>query len=228
MNPLRALIWKEGREAIYKIAVGACLGLFVGLLTHNAPAYPLELICHLIGFFSAVLMGMDAVAGERSRGTLPFLFIRPLDRGRLLGAKFVVGAAGLLVILAAYWAGVYIGMPEWGNPHFLWGFSWEPVTSFPPLYLEAILTDVGYVRHCPAVVFFLSDLVHCGVPRLGFFRPFRPSSDNRPDDGLGWAILRRLTVFRGSLVLSHAGLPLCVGSRCQDSTPSVRATAAAG
>ena len=146
MNPLRALIWKEGREAIYKIAVGACLGLFVGLLTHNAPAYPLELICHLIGFFSAVLMGMDAVAGERSRGTLPFLFIRPLDRGRLLGAKFVVGAAGLLVILAAYWAGVYIGMPEWGNPHFLWGFSWEPVTSFPPLYLETILTDVGYVR----------------------------------------------------------------------------------
>ena len=37
MNPLRALIWKEGREAIYKITVGACLGLFVGLLTHNAP-----------------------------------------------------------------------------------------------------------------------------------------------------------------------------------------------
>ena len=146
MNPLRALIWKEGREAIYKIAVGVCLGLFVGLLTHNAPAYPLELICHLIGFFSAVLMGMDAVAGERSRGTLPFLFIRPLDRGRLLGAKFVVGAAGLLVVLTAYWAGVYLGMPEWGNPHFLWGFSWEPVTSFNPLYLEAILTDVGYVR----------------------------------------------------------------------------------
>ena len=147
MNPLRALIWKEGRESIYKIAIGVCLGLFVGLLTHNAPAYPLELICHLIGFFSAVLMGMDAVAGERSRGTLPFLFIRPLDRGRLLGAKFVVGAAGLLVVLAAYWAGVYLGMPEWGNPHFLWGFSWEPVTSFPPLlYLEEILTDVGYVR----------------------------------------------------------------------------------
>jgi len=146
VNPLRALIWKEGRESSYKIIVGACLGLFVGLLTHNAPSYPLELICYLIGFFSAVLMGMDAVAGERSRGTLPFLFIRPLDRGWLLGVKFVVGAAGLLVVLAAYWAGVYLGLPEWGNPHFLWNFSWDPVTSFPPLYLEAILTDVGYVR----------------------------------------------------------------------------------
>ncbi len=142
MNPLRALIWKEGREASYKIAVGACLGLFVGLLVHVS----LEIVAYLVGLFGAVLMGMDAVAGERSRGTLPFLFILPLDRGRLLGAKFVVGAVGLLVVLAAYWAGVYLGLPEWGNPHFLWGFSWEPVTSFPPLYLEAILTDVGYVR----------------------------------------------------------------------------------
>ena len=57
MNPLRALIWKEGREASYKIAVGACLGLLVGLLTHNAPAYPFELICHLIGFFQCCADG---------------------------------------------------------------------------------------------------------------------------------------------------------------------------
>ena len=140
MNPLRALIWKEGREAIYKIAVGACLGLLVGLVIylnddHNPGFrdFTFKMLSHLVGFFGAVLMGMDAVAGERSRGTLPFLFIRPLDRGRLLGAKFVVGAAGLLVVLAAYWAGVYLWMPEWGNPNF-------------PLYLEAILTDVGYIR----------------------------------------------------------------------------------
>ncbi len=141
-KPLRALIWKEGREASYKIAVGACLGLLVGLLVHSS----LELVAYLVGLFGAVLMGMDAVAGERSRGTLPFLFIRPLDRSWLLGVKFVVGAVGLLVVLAAYWAGVYLGMPEWGNPHFLWGLFWEPGTSFPPLYLEAILADVGYVR----------------------------------------------------------------------------------
>ena len=143
MNPLRALIWKEGREAIYKIAVGACLALFVGL-AHNDPDFSLGLVSHLVGLFGAVLMG-DAVAGERSRGTLPFLFIRPLDRGWLLGAKFVVGAAGLLVVLAAYWAGVYLGLPEWGNPNFLGGIFWEPVTSFS-LYQEVILVDVGYGR----------------------------------------------------------------------------------
>ena len=141
MNPLRALIWKEGRESIYKIAIGVCLGLFVGLI----PKDDLDDSALLVGLFGAVLMGMDAVAGERSRGTLPFLFIRPLDRGWLLGVKFVVGAVGLLAVLAAYWAGVYHGLSEWGNPQLLWGFLWEPATSFS-LYEEVILADVGYGR----------------------------------------------------------------------------------
>ena len=141
MNLLRALIWKEGREASYKIAIGVCLGLFVGLIPKDALDFP----ALLVGLFGAVLMGMDAVAGERSRGTLPFLFIRPLDRGWLLGAKFVVGAVGLLAVLAAYWAGVYHGLSEWGNPQFLWGFLWEPGTSLS-LYEEVILADVGYGR----------------------------------------------------------------------------------
>ena len=100
------------------------------------------ILSHLVGVLGAVLIGMDAVAGERSRGTLSFLFIRPLDRGWLLGVKFVVGAAGLLVVLAAYWAGVYIGLSEGDNPQFLWGFFWDPID----LDLEAILVDVGYGR----------------------------------------------------------------------------------
>ncbi len=141
MNPLRALIWKEGRESIYKIVIGVCLGLFVGLI----PKDDLDDSALLVGLFGAVLMGMDMVAGERSRGTLPFLFIRPLDRGWLMGVKFVVGAVGLLAVLAAYWAGVYHGWSEWGNPQFLWGLLWEPDTSLS-LYEEVILADVGYGR----------------------------------------------------------------------------------
>ncbi len=141
MKLLRALLWKEGREASYKIAIGVCLGLFVGLI----PKDDLDSSALLVGLFGAVLMGMDAVAGERSRGTLPFLFIRPLDRGWLLGVKFVVGAIGLLAVLAAYWAGVYHGLSKWGNPQLLWGFLWEPDTSFS-LYEEVILADVGYGR----------------------------------------------------------------------------------
>lgn len=151
MNPLRAMIWKEGREASYKIAISVCLGLLVGLVMYRNDnlILILEPLSHLIGLVGAVLMGMDAVAAERSRGTLPFLFIRPLARGRLLGAKFVVGAAGLLAVLAAYWAGVYLGMPGWENPNV-------------PLYLKPILTDVGYVR-IVLLWFFLYLLLYTAV-----------------------------------------------------------------
>ena len=65
----------------------------------------------------------------------------------------MVGAAGLLAVLAAYWAGVYIGLPEWGNPQFLWGIFWAPVASFS-LYQEVILVDVGY-GHILLLWFFL-------------------------------------------------------------------------
>ena len=151
MNPLRALIWKEGREVLYKVAIGACLGLFVGL-TINLDSHPdpdafsftFEQISFLVGLCSAVLMGMDVMAGERRRGTLPFLLSRPLRLDLLLGVKFAVGAAGLLVVLAAYWAGVYLGMPGWGDPHFLWGFF--GLGYYASDYIGAILTDVGYVR----------------------------------------------------------------------------------
>ena len=149
MNPLRALIWKEGRESIYKIALGVCLGLFVGL-TINLDHYPypdpsnvinftFEQISFLVGLCGSVLMGMDVMAGERRRGTLPFLLSRPLRLNMLLGVKFAVGAAGLMVVLAAYWAGVYLGMPGWGNPNF-------QASEYYINYIETILTDVGYVR----------------------------------------------------------------------------------
>ena len=152
MNPLRALIWKEGREASYKIAIGACLGLFAGLTINldndtypsNVFNFTFEQISFLVGLCGAVLMGMDVMAGERRRGTLPFLLSRPLRPDMLLGVKFAVGAAGLLVVLAAYWAGVYLGMPGWGNPNFLWGFFGPGHHAYN--HIEAILTDVGYVR----------------------------------------------------------------------------------
>ena len=79
------------------------------------------------------------MAGERRRGTLPFLLSRPLRLDMLLGVKFAVGAAGLMVVLAAYWAGVYLGMPGWGNPNF-------QASEYYINYIETILTDVGYVR----------------------------------------------------------------------------------
>ncbi len=127
MNPIRALLWKEGREAAYKIAAGAGLALVAGLAVdshHGGIGLNIEMTSHLVGILGAVLMGMDMVADERRRGTVSFLLSRPLGPGRLLGVKFAVGAAGLLVVLAAYWAGVF-AVSEWG---------------------EEVVVDVGYIR----------------------------------------------------------------------------------
>ena len=160
MNPIRALLWKEGREAAYKTVFGAGLALLLGL-GHIDLDFPIETVCHLVGVLGAVLMGMDLVAGERSRGTLSFLLSRPLSPGQLLAVKFAVGAAGLLAVLAAYWAGVYLGMPEWGNTNFPWGLFWDP-GNFRSPYQKEILTDVGYGRIL-LLWFFLYMAVYAAV-----------------------------------------------------------------
>ena len=231
-KPLRALIWKEGREAIYKVAVCVCLGLFVGLAINldsdpapDAFSFTFEQISFLVGLCGAVLMGMDVMAGERRRGTLPFLLSRPLRLDLLLNVKFAVGAAGLLVVLAAYWAGVYLGMPGWGDPNFLWGFFGSGYYASD--YIEAILTDVGYVRMV-LLWFFLFLILYTAVFLAS---AFSDRSAQAVIIGLMtvWVglICLILLSFEPRLVLSHAGLPHGVGARCQDSTPSVRAIAAA-
>ena len=150
MNPVRALLWKEGREAVYKVAGGSCVALLLGLAYLHPvfnDEYPLEAVSYLVGLLAAVTMGIDLVAGERSRGTLPFLLSRPLVPGRLLGVKFAVGAAGMLVVLASFWAGVYLGLPEWGKPNFLWWFYQDPSQSLSQNpRLGEILQDVGFAR----------------------------------------------------------------------------------
>ena len=89
MDTLRALLWKEGRAAAYRVAGCVCLALL-------APwTFPLDPVCHLVGILGAILMAMDLMAGERSRGTLPFQSNLPVRTAWLLGAKYAVGAAGL-------------------------------------------------------------------------------------------------------------------------------------
>ena len=150
MNPIRALLWKEGREAAYKTVFGAGMALLLGLAYLHPvfnKEFPLMAASYLVGLLATVSMGIDQVAGERSRGTLPFLLSRPLASGRLLEVKFAVGATGLLAVLASFWAGVYLGLPEWGEPNFLWWF-YEDLSPhlFRNIKLEEILQDVGFSR----------------------------------------------------------------------------------
>ena len=154
MNPTLTLFWKEGREAAYKVVACAGLAMIVGLACNLwdytvriGPGTEVGIVGHFVGLIGAVLMGMDAIARERSRTTLPFLLCRPLETRKMLSVKFVVGAAGLLAILAAYWGGIFIGMSLDGISIFgeaAFHTTVFSTSSFIPA--EETLADVGYLR----------------------------------------------------------------------------------
>ena len=167
MNPIRALLWKEGREAAYKIAAGAGLALLIGLgvskVQGPAIGSSFEMAGNQVGLLGAVLMGMGVIAGERRRNTLSFLLSRPLSPIRLLAVKFTVGAVGLLVMLAAYWSVVYLWMPEWVDPAFL---SEDPAVQqlvrLRQIQVEEMLKDFGYGRMV-LLWFFLYLMLYAAV-----------------------------------------------------------------
>ena len=167
MNPTLALFWKEGREAAYKVVACAGLAMIVGLVFSQWEFAPADVnaVSHAVGLFGAVLMGMDAIARERSRMTLPFLMCRPVDSWKILVTKFIVGAVGLLVILAFYWAGVFIDMAIDGG--FIDGLGFFPPRSlilWPNWQPDEILADVGYVR--TVFLWFLVSLIPYGMSVL--------------------------------------------------------------
>lgn len=181
MDPIRGLLWKEGRAAALRVAGCVCLALLAGL-AHGAP-FPLDPTSFLVGIVGAILMAMDLVAGERSRGTLPFQSNLPVRTAWLLVAKYAVGAAGLLAVLAAYWTGVFLGIPHWWSADFLLGPSWH---SYQEALFMEILKDVGYGRI----------LLLCFLFSLIFYSGAFLSStlSNRPFQA-AWTSLLMVSVF---------------------------------
>ena len=108
-----ALLWKEFRENSYKVAAGLGVVFLLHLLRqiedfNRSFANDINGWAPIIAGLSAGILGMDVIAGERSRGTLEFLLVRPASLARIIAAKFIVGAVGLFVIVAAFWAVVYV------------------------------------------------------------------------------------------------------------------------
>ncbi|MBT3344703.1 MAG: ABC transporter permease subunit [Gemmatimonadetes bacterium] len=113
---MKALLWKEARENLYKVATG--LGVVLLLLVlrqlesfNKGFIIDADAWAGVIGALCAGVLAMEVLAGERSRGTLEFLLVRPTTVGRILAAKFLVGALGLFAVMAAYWAMVYAVPP---------------------------------------------------------------------------------------------------------------------
>ena len=115
MRTLYALLWKEGREILPKVLVGVALAV-VGCLMRNNVDFSRS---YAEGFeelitgglvVMAIVLGMDAIARERSTGTLSFLLDKPVAGATVLTVKFLLGLGGLLLVALVAWATVYIDL----------------------------------------------------------------------------------------------------------------------
>ena len=115
MRVLYALLWKEGREILPKVLVGVALAVVVCLMRRNADfnrSYVASFEELITGglVVMAIMLAMDAIARERSTGTLSFLLDKPVAGAAMLAVKFLLGLGGLLLVALVAWATVYIDL----------------------------------------------------------------------------------------------------------------------
>lgn len=115
MSTLYALLWKEGREILPKVLVGVALAVVVCLMRNNvdfnrsyAEGFEVLIMGGLV--VMAIVLAMDAIARERSTGTLSFLIDKPVAGATVLAVKFLLGLGGLLLVALMAWATVYIDL----------------------------------------------------------------------------------------------------------------------
>jgi ABC-2 type transport system permease protein len=124
MNPIVVLIRKEAGELLlsargfgWLIALSAVLSVFSLLLVSNSElslldnaqvVYDMAGLVTALGALLALIVGADAVGGERERGTLVPLLLTPLSRDGILlgklGAQAVAWAVTYLLALPYLWA----------------------------------------------------------------------------------------------------------------------------
>ena len=115
MSALYALLWKEGREILPKVLVAVALAVVVCLMRNNvdfnrsyAEGFEVLIMGGLV--VMAIVLAMDAIARERSTGTLSFLIDKPVTGAAMLAVKFLLGLSGLLLVALMAWATVYIDL----------------------------------------------------------------------------------------------------------------------
>ena len=139
MRAWRALLWKESREELPKVLVGLGLCAMVFAL-RQLPGFNVEysqnfaqLIMTFLMIYGVVL-GMDLVAGESSKGTLPFLLGKPLAAAGVLLPKYFIGVTALFIVAAGAWATAYLDIE---------GLAFR---GYWMAYNGRIVEDVGFVH----------------------------------------------------------------------------------
>ena len=180
---MRALLWKEGRENLFKMlsGIGGCLIIHLLRLQEDfnqSFSREIDFWILLIGIISSLMLGMDAVAGERNKGTLDFIAGKPISPLRILLPKFLVGAIALLLIVATFWGVAYL--TPLSTP-FSEGFQDRVY------FYTHILEDVGYLRM--VLMWFMLFLVVYGVAFLA------SAATDRPNTAIAGGLLAGLAVM---------------------------------
>ncbi|HEX4725635.1 MAG TPA: ABC transporter permease [Pseudonocardiaceae bacterium] len=128
---------------------------FLSAVERNGSLYPAAALALVLPIFLPIAVATfagDAVAGEAAHGTLRYLLIRPVGRGRLLVAKliciavFVIVAIGF-VVATAYFTGVGLfGVGQAaavGQPGGVTSLSGSALTPFD--LAMRLLAAIGYI-----------------------------------------------------------------------------------
>ena len=178
---MKTLLWKEYRENAYKVllGVGACLAIHVMRMRESFNHWftnDIDEFALWFGIVSAIILAMEAVAGERARGSFDFLMARPVSALRLLLPKFAVGAVGLFVITAAFWVMAYATPLDTGEDHL----------DLYDMYILYTMVDISYLTM--VLAWFLPMLVVYGVAVVGSSLTQDPVRSIAASVLLGWMI----------------------------------------
>lgn len=125
-------LWIGGRALQLILVYTILLGLYAFLLASNAEVQLLprtEMVLEMVKasiamcLFICLVIGADAISGERERATLEALLLTPASRRQLLLGKLLAAVSPWPVALALsmpYWAVLSKGDPVFG-PAVLWG-----------------------------------------------------------------------------------------------------------
>lgn len=152
-------------------------------------------LCPMIGIFAA----MDAVIGEKEKGTLELVLSKPLPRWSLLLGKFtayIIMVVPLLVfeLIAAYYWAQFSGISQ-----FRWQLPMPPFGQW--ITLVAIVTCVSmfFVALTTLISMFAPSTATAGLAALVFMAPAHP---------LGGEFLRQVGLRLG--ISSFQNLPVAV------------------
>ena len=116
-------LWLSGRGALLLLAFSVLLSIITYLAASNQSVNFLEQheavnltlqVAVAVGGLLALLLGADAISGERERGTLESLLLTPVPRAQLIGGKLVAAlsawvAAAVVTVPYVWFLGKNVG-----------------------------------------------------------------------------------------------------------------------